>query len=571
MLNLAGRQANVYLLSRLALVPSVRNPTTNSTCSKTCFTEWLAAGDPHSSTRIDITPLLLESVDSILYPPAIDEANIVCAQVIMVLRRSAKVAPEVYHSFLSQALRMYGDLLRQTKAPLDAASIGEEAVGIKRSLHHSDPTAHSSDLSKCLESLKYTLNCLDNARLSQELALETFRILKDNYRANPTPDRLQELAMYIDNLSINRHNIPTSHLVTSMEEIVLLAREHPDWYSDSMDAALLPFTLSSFGNLLRLVGDHERACVAYREAWDFWQVSELEESENDTRTVARTLQSLSRSLDTLGRYDEAHSALQKAVKLHQQLYDEDPDTFALEFCTALRELGGFLKDHGKLPRSPAVEVAGIAVLRQFVTSEPDVDHHPDSSRSHYCSEHLPTSDDDTEMDDGESYFPDTPESECSDDDGPNYTVNLGLSLYHYAFTLRRLGRAREALQVIEEAIEFLKWEFEDLARARHERGLILLSLRRHAQARAAFEEASEVGLARVGQVRELFASQPNNTWRNYLAGAVHVCSISLIGCGRLEEAGALYGESITLGYQPNNVEKSTWIELGGAGGYREIC
>lgn len=158
--------------------------------------DWLV-GDPQALTRINATGQLLEMLYYILDVIFGEGSSVKVPEpliafgsnIIIVLRRSAKEAPDSYSGFLAGALNIFGELIREDPRLLkDAVSLSEEAVAITRALHHNDPDTHSSDLSRYLNTLKEAyVDFYQDQHMSVKLASEAINVL----RSSTLPTRTQ--------------------------------------------------------------------------------------------------------------------------------------------------------------------------------------------------------------------------------------------------------------------------------------------------------------------------------------------------------------------------------------------
>lgn len=218
-----------------------------------------------------------------------DEAAVIDHQMVVLFRRSAKVAPDIYQPYLATTLLEYGMPLHSNHHQEDASSVREEALGIKRQLHHVDPSSHSSDLALYLRDLGRSLYALSQPRQAANVTAEAVEVLRELHRASPDSPHCAESLIQSQWALSETYRLANRNLdaLAAIQDAVPLALRL--FEKDAKDRNLLSIMWCELGVVLRRLSDYSEACSVYQKGLDLLRGSAGPQTNADIDNLAMLL------------------------------------------------------------------------------------------------------------------------------------------------------------------------------------------------------------------------------------------------------------------------------------------
>ncbi|MCB9764572.1 MAG: tetratricopeptide repeat protein [Alphaproteobacteria bacterium] len=276
-----------------------------------------------------------------------------------------------------------------------------------------------------------------------------------------------------------------------------------------------------------------------------WVLLRLANSPADGPVRARRFNNLSVCLSSLGRRDEALTAMQSAVALYRDLTRADPDTFQPDLALSLTNLGTMLIQTGRREQAVSAMEESVALYRGLARARGD-QHLPDLASS---LTNLGTML--SEVGRRRGALAAAQESvglyRALDRACPDmFRFDLATSLTNLGIRLAESGHLRGAQAVMQEAVEL----YQGLARVNSDAFLpyVASSLTNLGQALSEsgrVKEALATTAEAVALYRRLAHAHPD-TYTPILATSLTNQGLQLVSAGLGEEALAAIGEAVDL-------------------------
>lgn len=241
--------------------------------------------------------------------------------------------PNRYASDLAVTLSNYAICLFHLGRPAEALASDEKALAIRRGLASQYPDRYDIELGRSLANISNSLATLGHTTEALAAAEEAVSVHRNSIAVSS--DRYRpDLALALSTLSARLLNLkrPTDALPKAKEAVSLL-REIPN-RSEPQYAGVL----SNLGNSFHMLGLHDDALIATREAVSIFECLATENPHRYEPELAGNLSNLGIQLSECNILDEALDAEKRALRIRRRLAKSHPSKHTPELAASLTNI-----------------------------------------------------------------------------------------------------------------------------------------------------------------------------------------------------------------------------------------